>query len=269
MIRGSAMDGLMTIDEMRQHEWVVSWSGGKDSTATIILMHENNVPIKKIVYVRMMWDDEIPATLPVMTDFVDHAAEVFRGWGYEVQIVKSYRTAKSLTEATCKRSKHPERIGKRYGIGAFSRGRCKFTSVKTSTVKKLQEPGAFAMIGYAVDEERRWKKTLGGGNQSIMVALNIIEEGTFSICKQYDLLSPLYELGIRRDGCFFCPNAARLERYYLHKNYPELAKLIYQIIEDSPAQTLNYPNAWVSDYCETGGIVGNHKPWHQQTKLLI
>lgn len=27
----------MSIEEMRLHEWVVSWSGGKDSTATIIL----------------------------------------------------------------------------------------------------------------------------------------------------------------------------------------------------------------------------------------
>lgn len=263
------MDGLMTLEEMRHHEWVVSWSGGKDSTATIILMRENNVPIKKIVYVRMMWDDEMPATLPVMSDFVDHAAEVFRGWGYEVQIVKSIRTAKSLTEATYKKSIHAWKIGKHYGILAFSRGRCWFNSIKTQTVKKLQEPCCFEMIGYAVDEERRWRKALGGRRQSIMVALNIVEEETFSICKQYDLLSPLYELGIRRDGCFFCPNAAKLERYYLHKNYPELVKLIYQIIEDSPALTSNYPNAWVSDYAETGGIVGNHKPCGGRKKTLF
>lgn len=39
----------MTLEEMKQHEWDVSWSGGKDSTATIILMHENNIPIKKII----------------------------------------------------------------------------------------------------------------------------------------------------------------------------------------------------------------------------
>lgn len=61
----------MTIEEMRQHEWVVSWSGGKDSTATIILMHEYNIPIKEIIYVRMMFNNELPATLPIMTNFVD------------------------------------------------------------------------------------------------------------------------------------------------------------------------------------------------------
>ena len=58
------MADLMTIDEMRLHKWTVSWSGGKDSTATVILMHENNIPIEKIIYVRMMYDDKLPATLP-------------------------------------------------------------------------------------------------------------------------------------------------------------------------------------------------------------
>ena len=80
---------LMTIDEMRQHKWRVSWSGGKDSTATIILMHENDVPIDRIVYVRMMFDDELPATLPVMTDFVDKTIDRLKEWGYEVEVVKS------------------------------------------------------------------------------------------------------------------------------------------------------------------------------------
>lgn len=58
---------LMTVDEMKGHEWSVSWSGGKDSTATIILMQEYGVPIKNITYVRMMYDDKTPATLPGQT----------------------------------------------------------------------------------------------------------------------------------------------------------------------------------------------------------
>ena len=46
----------------------------------------------------MMWDDKLPATLPVMTDFVDHAKEIFEGWGYPVEVVPSIKTAKSITE---------------------------------------------------------------------------------------------------------------------------------------------------------------------------
>lgn len=50
---------MMSIDEMREHERYVSWSGGKDSTATVIKMHEYKIPIKEIVYVRMMYDDTL------------------------------------------------------------------------------------------------------------------------------------------------------------------------------------------------------------------
>ena len=32
----------------------------------------------------MMWDEKHPATLPVMTDFVDRAKAVFESWGYPV-----------------------------------------------------------------------------------------------------------------------------------------------------------------------------------------
>ena len=37
----------MNIEEMKQHEWCISWSGGKDSTATVILCHEYGIPIKE------------------------------------------------------------------------------------------------------------------------------------------------------------------------------------------------------------------------------
>lgn len=114
----------MTIDEMRKHEWTVSWSGGKYSTATVILMHEQHIPIKKIVYVRMMYDDTLPATLPIMTDFVDECADKFRAWGYEVEIVPSLKTAKELMHSIFKRSKHSERNGKAYGVAPFQRRRC-------------------------------------------------------------------------------------------------------------------------------------------------
>ena len=36
----------MTLEEMRKHEWAINWSGGKDSTATIIAC------IKKVYCVR-------------------------------------------------------------------------------------------------------------------------------------------------------------------------------------------------------------------------
>lgn len=202
---------MMTIEEMREHEWVVSWSGGKDSTATIILMHENHVPIKEIVYVRMMFDDVTPATLPLMTEFVDKARIVFEEWGYKVRYVYPRKTLKDCLNRIYQKSKYVERNGHPYGVTALGRGFCSMTNEKKLAIEASISPDDYQMIGYAVDEDQRLHR-LSGKKESIMVALGIEENDAFSICQKYDLLSPLYSLGIPRDGCWFCPSAGKRER---------------------------------------------------------
>lgn len=224
--------GLMTLEEMREHEWVVSWSGGKDSTATIILMHENKTPIKEIVCVRMMYDDKLPATLPIMTDFVDSAKATFESWGYKVRIVYPDKTAVDYMNATYKKSKFEGRVGKTYGVTAFMRQMCKLEGSKEKAVKLAANENDYQMIGYAADEVERHKK-LGNKKQSIMLALGVEEQKTYEICRKYNLLSPLYELGFTRDGCWFCPNARKAERNYLRAKHPELVDKINQSINQS------------------------------------
>ena len=238
----------MTLEEMKKHEWSVSWSGGKDSTATIILMHEHGVPIKEIVYVRMMYDDTLPATLPVMTDFVDNAIKVFEGWGYNVKVVKSIKTAEQAINAVYKRSKYQERNGKPYGVTAFARGFCVFTKIKQNTIKQLLD-NEYEMIGYARDENERLHR-LTDKKCSIMAELGITEQDTFDICKKYNLLSPLYELGYARDGCWFCPNARKKQRQMLKIQHPDLYKKIHDMIEmcDYDISGLCDRNRWVGDY---------------------
>lgn len=240
----------MTINEMKKHEWVVSWSGGKDSTATIILMHEFGIPIKEIIYVRMMYDDTLPATLPVMTNFVDNAKKVFERWGYKVRIIKSRKTAKDIINKVYFRSKYPEKNGSKYGITAFTRNACRFTSVKQETIESCININSnkYSMIGYASDEIERIHR-LGGNKQSIMVELNIKEQDTFNICKHYNLLSPLYDLGIKRDGCWFCPNAKKYERELIKSEYPELYNKIQEMIDmcSFDVSSLGAVNQWIND----------------------
>ena len=241
----------MTIDEMKQHEWVVGWSGGKDSTATIILMHEHNIPIKEIIYVRMMYDDNLPATLPVMTDFVDSAKEVFESWGYKVKIVPSIKTLIQMASRTYKRSKHIFRNGKPYGITSLSRGMCNMSDVKQRTIRAYSQPDEYHMIGYASDESQRIHR-LNDTHQSIMVTLGVKEKDTFDICRKYNLLSPLYDLEIKRDGCWFCPNAGEKERTMLKENHPELYQKIVDLIEmcdyELTSLTKSGRNNWLTDY---------------------
>lgn len=238
----------MNVKEMRKHEWSISWSGGKDSTATIILCHEYGIPIKEIIYVRMMYDEDLPATLPIMTDFVDRAIKVFESWGYKVRLVKSIKTAKQLIEARYKRSRYEYKNGKPYGVTAFCRGFCKFTDVKKNTIKTVLN-SEYEMIGYASDEVERLHR-LTDKKCSIMAEIGIKEYETFDICRKYNLLSPLYDLGVKRDGCWFCPNAANFERQYVKHHYPELAKKIYEMIDmcDYSIDRIEKRNHWVSEW---------------------
>ena len=233
---------------MRQHEWSISWSGGKDSTATVILCHEYGIPVKDIIYVRMMYDDEVPATLPVMTDFVDNAVKVFESWGYKVRVVKSIKTAKQLIEAKYNRSRHEYKNGRFYGVTAFYRGCCNFTHVKMKTISFLSK-SEYEMIGYASDELDRLHR-LTDKKCSIMAELCIKEQDAFEICRKYNLLSPLYDLGFTRDGCWFCPNTSKFERQYIKEHYPQLVKKIYDMIEmcDYCIDGLENRNNWCAQY---------------------
>lgn len=244
----------MTLEEMKQHEWSVSWSGGKDSTATIILMHEHQVPIKEIIYVRMMWDETTPATLPDMTEFVDHAAEVFRSWGYKVRIIPSLKTAKSLAEQVYFKSVHTSKNGKQYGISAFVRGCCRFNGTKVQTIKSTAISG-FEMIGYAADETSRIHR-LTDQKCSIMVEMGITESQAVEICKNYNLLAPLYfEGSTMRDGCWFCPNCAKRERERIRKEYPSLyqnivgmIQAVYSWQDPNLVDQIASRNHWLADY---------------------
>lgn len=246
----------MTIEEMRQYEWTVNWSGGKDSTATILLMHENGVPIKEIVYYRMMFNEELTATLPVMTNFVDNGKKFWETLGYKVTILYS----KPATEKSNKvyfKAKDSDKNGNMYGITRFARGHCKFEDEKERLGKLVSNDG-MQMIGYRADETERHKK-LGGKKQSIMVALGITEKDTFDICRKYNMLSPLYDLGFKRDGCWFCPNCAKKERKYLKENHPELVKMIYDLCEYSYTHYNIDPfiksgrNNWLTEFIKDKG----------------
>lgn len=99
---------------------VVLWSGGKDSTATIILAHEKGEPID-LVLMSLMWFDKkrkIPAENKKHLDWVmNYAKPLIESWGYKVQFVSSdkdyiywfYKIRQSS-------EMHPETIGKYYGF---------------------------------------------------------------------------------------------------------------------------------------------------------
>ena len=72
----------------------VGWSGGKDSTASIILAHIHNEPVDSILFAEVMFDisNGISGENPQHIDFIKNKAiPLFESWGYRVDIVHSDR----------------------------------------------------------------------------------------------------------------------------------------------------------------------------------
>lgn len=116
-------------------KFIASWSGGKDSTASIILAHENNEPLDLIIFSEVMFDKNISGEFPEHIDF----------------------------------------IKKKYGY---------------------------------------------------------TEQMAFDLCKEYDLLSPIYDFA-PRGGCWFCPNARDCELRHLRNNHRDLWDKLLEL-EETP-----------------------------------
>lgn len=248
-------NNFMPLTEMRNHEWTINWSGGKDSTATIIACIKKEVPIKEINYVRMMFNEELPATLPIMTDFVDKCIDRFiNQYGLNVNVVKSESAMNAVANKVYSRSKYDELNGTRYTLGYLSRGMCKFNLCKVKALKSITGV-EYEMIGYAIDETNRIHRLNHPYQESILCTLAIKEEKCFDICKRNNMLSPLYEVGFKRDGCWFCPNTSNHEIEYIKRNYPELVKIIYKEFDERPRDFLfANKNNWIRHYL-------NDKEW--------
>lgn len=144
----------------------------------------------------------------------------FKEWGYTVTIVKPTETYEYFFEHKITRGSNK---GKCYGF-PMPMG-CHLNTVKTEALKKEQRKykNPLTIVGIASDEPKRYVSTKQKGNRSLLWDYKMTEQEAKELCKQYGLLSPIYEY-TKRDGCFFCPNAKSHELERLYTNYPALWK---------------------------------------------
>lgn len=203
---------------------VLCWSGGKDSTACVILDHlyENSINLILISLNYFDKQKEIFADHPQHIDFVLKAKKIFEDWGYKVEIVSSdkdykYWFYKKRTRQGC----HNDRIGKYYGwlIG----GMCKMNGEKTRPLKDYLKKlhNYIEYVGIGIDEKERLDRLHKRNQISILEKYNYTTTMARELCIKYNLLSPLYS-NRKRQGCWFCPNASINEFAELKKEYPQL-----------------------------------------------
>lgn len=208
--------------------YLLSWSGGKDSTASIILAHENNEPLDTIIFCEVMYDlkNNISGENPDHIKFIKEKAKpIFESWGYKVEILRSDRDYLDFFHRIIKHPrKHMERKGKKFGFPVY--GMCgvkrdlKLKPI-SNFLKKIDDD-VMQYIGICANEKRRLEslhKQRGG--ISLLEKYNITEEDAWNLCNQYDLLSPCYMYS-KRGGCWFCPNAKLEEHRIIKQLYPNV-----------------------------------------------
>lgn len=209
-------------------EYVHNWSGGKDSTASIILdyLHNNPPLAKKVIYSEVMFDNErrISAELPEHAEWMDKVAiPQLSKWGFEVVRVRADTDYISEFFRIVTKSKHPERNGKFRGFPLG--GMCVINSqVKIKAIRKAEKIAgeAIHILGIAKDEPKRLERMRNYHNQiSLLEKFGYTEQMAENLCIQFGMLSPIYQKR-SRGGCWFCPNAGISEFADLKERYPEL-----------------------------------------------
>lgn len=230
---------------------VISWSGGKDSTATVILMHEHQKELIKdgdeviILFSEVMFDKKkgISGHNPDNIKFIYEKKKVFEKWGFRVEILHSDKDYLDVFYHKLTRSPDPSRVGLTHGFVPSSICAVK-RDCKLKPINKwfIDNPGEITeYIGIAVDEPKRLESLHKRGNMvSLLEKYNLTEEDAKELCIKYDMLLPQYTLlkGQKREGCWFCPNAKLCEHRVVKEQMPEAWKA-YVELENTP--NLAYP----------------------------
>ena len=213
---------------------IISWSGGKDSTATIILAKTNNILIDKIIMSEVMFDH----LRNISNEDIDHmnwvkqvAKPQLEDWGYDVEIIKSKKDYVSIfNNVIGKKSKYNE--GKIQGFPLGGRcalnSRCKVAPIDAYIKTITSKEAITQYIGIGIDEPVRLKK-LHKNNKEDKQKISLLEKYNYTtlmaydLCKEYNLLSPIYKKGRNtRSGCWNCPNCSIETFATLKTEHPEL-----------------------------------------------
>lgn len=175
----------------------LSWSGGKDSTASIIICYEKGIPLDGIVMSEVMFDHSrnISGENPKHIKWVYETAIpiIENVFGYKVIILKDKSDYTQEFYHIVNKSKIPERNGKCQGF--IVAGRCVGNArlKMRPLIQFYKQQGEHKrIVGIASDEPERIKR-LKNNDFSVLYNYGITEKMTYDICRKYNLLSPTYE----------------------------------------------------------------------------
>ena len=201
---------------------IIGLSGGKDSMATAILAFIHKRPVSECVYCRVMFDEQTSAEVPEHERFLQEEAfpKIRKDFGFHIETIQDERNYVQLHNTPI--SKGP-RTGQLRG-SPICRGCWVQRDLKVRPLEKYykaQPSNSAYYVGIAKDEESRLVSLAKGNKTSLLAEFGFTENDAKELCKQYGLLSPIYDFA-DRNGCFFCPNAKEREFRHLRDHHPNL-----------------------------------------------
>lgn len=169
-----------------------SWSGGKDSTAGVILDHIHGLPPSTIVFSEVMFDRKrgISGERPEHIDFIKNKAKpLFESWGYTVEILHAEKDYLDCFFRVLEKSKDETAIGKYKGwviAGMCDANRDLKLKPIHRYYKSLDLAGkAYTQyVGIAIDEPKRLERLRGTNKISLLERYGYTEQMAFDLCKK-------------------------------------------------------------------------------------
>lgn len=215
---------------------VACCSFGKDSLAQIIVGKQHGEPIDLVVYSEVMFTDEISGEYPEHRDFIYNVGipTLKERYGLETVVLRADKTMWDDFHTVRVRG---DNAGKLRGFpipGLCNINRdCKVPPMR-EYLKSLGDD-VVQYVGIAADEEKRLARLDGVTKVSLLAKYGVTEKMAEDICREADLLSPIYNF-TKRNGCFFCPNSRENELRHLYRYHPDLWIMLLDMQDESTSR---------------------------------
>ena len=218
---------------------IVSYSGGKDSTAMLVRMIEQGMPVDDIVFVNIKAAPDLGAEFPEMYEYLN---KVERYIERRITVVKSEKSFEEMFHQVYRKG---SRTGIIYGypltIGAWCNDRLKLRTLNRYCKKYGKH---IHYLGLAADETKRLAR-LRPNEKAPLAEWGMTEKDCMVFLEARGLLNPLYQKFCRL-GCFFCVKQPISSLRIVRRDYPELWQRMLDWDRESPRSFK--PGGTVHDY---------------------
>ena len=246
---------------------IVSFSGGKDSTAMLFKLIEQGEKIDYILFVDM------GAEYPEMYKHIEQVNQKLKKYNLRVTVLKpKYTLFEYMTIYKKKRGKY---AGLPYAFPSLQYRWC--SALKRDTINRFKaqlKASTVDYIGYTVDEIKRARKlkqkeTMARKYRFPLIELGMTEKDALKYCYSLGFdWGGLYE-HLDRVSCFMCPFQNNKGLRYLVTQRPELWEKIKQLESSIKEKGIKYWKFKPNKSCEDIESMMRSDKYHSAQKTLL